>query len=301
MGRSRQGGEPVTATLQTYTHDDTSRTLETEKGVLHYHEAGDGPPLLLLHGSGPGVSGWSNYQGNLPTFAKHFRTLILDFPGFGKSYSCDENPMLAALPAVLDFLDGMDLGPVPVVGNSMGGSIAARLASGHPERVKRLVTIGGVGTPVFSASPPEGIKLLVQFVEDPTRDRLVAWMESMVYDKAILTPEFVESRWKTASDPAALSDVRKLFNAATLAAMRGPNGAAAVSQVEMLSRIQAPTLITFGRDDRVTPLDSSLLPMRLIRHCELHVFPNCGHWAMIERKDEFESTVLAYLLRDREN
>ncbi|WP_307846657.1 alpha/beta hydrolase [Rhodococcus sp. CX] len=288
-------------TLQDITHDNTSRTLETERGVLHYHEAGDGPPLLLLHGSGPGVSGWSNYQGNLPIFAQHFRTLILDFPGFGKSYSCDSNPMMAALPAVLDFLDGMDLGPVPVVGNSMGGSIAARLAAGHPERVKRLVTIGGVGSPVYSATPPEGIKLLVQFVEDPTRERLVAWMESMVYDKSILTPEFVESRWQTASDPVALSDVRKLFNAATLAAMRGSNGAATVSQVEMLTRIQAPTLITFGRDDRVTPLDSSILPMRMIPNCELHVFPHCGHWAMIERKAEFESTVLAYLLRDVEH
>ncbi len=290
----------MTATLQEITHENTSRTLETEKGLLHYHEAGDGPPLLLLHGSGPGVSGWSNYQGNLPTFAKHFRTLILDFPGFGKSYSCDENPMLAALPAVLDFLAGMDLDAVPVVGNSMGGSIAARLAAGHPERVKRLVTIGGVGTPVFSPSPPEGIKLLVQFVEDPTRERLVAWMESMVYDSAILTEEFVESRWKTASDPAALSDVRKLFNSTTLAGMRGRNGAAVVNQIENLTKIQAPTLVTFGRDDRVTPLDSSLMPMRLIPNCELHVFHNCGHWAMIERKAEFENVVLAYLLRDVE-
>ncbi|WP_231913740.1 MULTISPECIES: alpha/beta fold hydrolase [unclassified Rhodococcus (in: high G+C Gram-positive bacteria)] len=290
----------MTATLQEITHDNTSGTLETKKGVLHYHEAGDGPPLLLLHGSGPGVSGWSNYQGNLPIFAKHFRTLILDFPGFGKSYSCDDNPMLAALPAVLDFLEGMELGAVPVVGNSMGGSIAARLAAGHPERVKRLVTIGGVGTPVYSPAPSEGIKLLVQFVEDPTRERLVAWMESMVYDTAILTDEFVESRWKAASDPTALSDVRKLFNSATLAGMRGRNGAAAVNQVETLTKIEAPTLITFGRDDRVTPLDSSLMPMRLIPNCELHVFHNCGHWAMIERKAEFENIVLAYLLRDIE-
>ncbi|PBC49195.1 alpha/beta hydrolase [Rhodococcus sp. ACS1] len=286
--------------MQEITHDNTSRTLETKKGVLHYHEAGDGPPLLLLHGSGPGVSGWSNYQGNLPIFAKHFRTLILDFPGFGKSYSCDDNPMLAALPAVLDFLEGMELDAVPVVGNSMGGSIAARLAAGHPERVKRLVTIGGVGTPVYSPAPSEGIKLLVQFVEDPTRERLVAWMESMVYDTAILTDEFVESRWKAASDPTALSDVRKLFNSAALAGMRGRNGAAAVNQVETLTKIEAPTLITFGRDDRVTPLDSSLMPMRLIPNCELHVFHNCGHWAMIERKAEFENIVLAYLLRDIE-
>ncbi|MGC5255681.1 alpha/beta fold hydrolase [Gordonia sp. DT218] len=284
----------------TLTHDTTRRTLDTEKGVLHYHEAGDGPPLLLLHGSGPGVSGWSNYQGNLPAFAEHFRTLILDFPGFGKSYSCDENPMLTALPSVLDFLDGMGLDEVAVVGNSMGGNVASRLAAAHPERVRRLVTIGGIGTAVFSPSPPEGIKLLVQFVDHPTRENLMSWMESMVYDPAILTEEFVESRWKTASDPAALADVRRLFNAGSLAGMRVRNGAAVVNQIETLTKIQAPTLITWGRDDRVTPLDSSLMPMRLIPTCELHVFHNCGHWAMIERKDEFESTVIPYLLRDVE-
>ena len=67
----------------------------------------------------------------------------------------------------------------------------------------------------------------------------------------------------------------------------------------MLGRIQAPTLLTWGRDDRVTPLDGAIAPLRLIPRCELHVFPDCGHWAMIERKDEFESVVLSFLLRDR--
>ena len=290
----------MTSTLprSALTYEETSRTLETPRGALHYHEAGEGPPLLLLHGSGPGVSGWANYRGNLAAFAEHFRTLVLDFPGFGTSYVCEESPMLAALPAVVDFLDGMSLDAVPVVGNSMGGNVAARLAAGHPERVSRLVTIGGVGLPVFSPSPSEGIKLLVQFVEDPTRERLVAWMESMVYDTAILTDEFVEMRWRAATQPDALDDVRRMFNRHSLAAMRDVRANAAGS-VGMLTSIQAPTLITFGRDDRVTPLDNSLVAMRLIPKCELHVFYDCGHWAMIERKDEFESVVLSYLLRDR--
>jgi 2-hydroxy-6-oxonona-2,4-dienedioate hydrolase len=280
------------------THDATRRTVQTPGGTLHYHEAGDGPPLLLLHGSGPGVSGWANYGANLPVFAAHFRTLVLDFPGFGKSYPSEGNPMLAALPAALDFLDALSLDRVPVVGNSMGGNVAARLAAGHPERVSRLVTIGGVGLPLFSAAPPEGIKLLVQFVQDPTRERLQAWMESMVYDTAILTDEFVEMRWKAASAPDALADLGRLFNPGSLAAMRDVRTGAA-DQARMLTSIQAPTLLTIGRDDRVTPLDNALLPMRLIPRCELHVFHDCGHWAMMERKNEFEDVVLSYLLRDR--
>src|SRR5579875_3418939 len=96
-------------------YDETSRFLDTPKGRLHYHVAGDGPPLLLLHGSGPGVSGWANFRGNLPAFARDFTTYVLDFPGFGKSYSPELNPLLEAPGAVLGFLDGLGLSPLPIV------------------------------------------------------------------------------------------------------------------------------------------------------------------------------------------
>jgi 2-hydroxy-6-oxonona-2,4-dienedioate hydrolase len=278
------------------THDSTSRTLKTAKGELHYHAAGEGPPLLMLHGSGPGVSGWANFRGNLPAFAEHFTTLVLDMPGFGKSYSSGGNPMLAASGAVLDFLDGLEIPSLAVVGNSMGGAIASGLAAEHPERVTRLVTLGGVGLSLFNPTPAEGIKLLVEFVEQPTRERLQTWMESMVYDTSILTDEFFEMRWEAANQPGALTDLKKLYNYPTLSAMT--EMIARSDPLGRLTKIQAPTLLLWGRDDRVTPLDSCLVPMRYIRLCELHVFYNCGHWAMIERKDEFESIVVSFLQRD---
>jgi pimeloyl-ACP methyl ester carboxylesterase len=275
---------------------ETSRQIDIAEGKLHYHEAGDGPPLLLLHGSGPGVSSWANYRGNFPVFAEHFRTLALDFPGFGRSYSPETNPVLAAPGAVISFLDALGLESVAVLGNSMGGGVAAQVAAAHPERVSRLVTMGGVGVPIFSASPPEGIKLLVEFVQDPTRDRLVKWMHSMVFDTSLITDEFVEMRWEQATDPAALDGIRRMYNQQLLDNFRLVAGNPAA--LAMLPKIQAPTLLTWGRDDRVTPLDGALGPMRFIPRCELHVFYDCGHWAMIERKDEFESVVLSFLLRD---
>jgi len=278
-------------------YDETSRYLDTPKGKLHYHVAGDGPPLLLLHGSGPGVSGWANFRGNLPVFARDYTTYVLDFPGFGRSYSTGANPMLAAPGAVLDFLDGLGLGPLPVVGNSMGGAIASRVAADHPERVSRLMAIGGVGLSLLSPAPPEGIKLLAEFLDDPTRERLVKWMESMVYDTGILTDEFVQMRWDSATDPEAQGDIRKLFNPQSLKFM-SQRGRTAADQIGMLTRIQAPTLVMVGRDDRVTPMEGAFAAMRLIPKCELHVFYDCGHWVMIERKDEFESVVLSFLMRD---
>jgi pimeloyl-ACP methyl ester carboxylesterase len=280
------------------TADATSRTLSTASGDLHYHEAGDGPPLVLVHGSGPGVSGWANFGGNLGLFAQHFRTLVLDLPGFGTSHAVDGPPIVHAPDAVLTFLDGLGVERAAMVGNSLGGGVVARLGATNPERVSRLVALGGVGVPFFSASPPEGIVRLVEFVEEPTRGRLVQWMRSMVFDPAVLTDEFVETRWRAASDPAALESIRSIYNRQLLDVFR----ALTVNNPEtlsMLSKIEAPTLLTWGRDDRVTPLDGAIAPLRLIPRCELHVFYDCGHWAMIERKDEFESVVLSYLLRDR--
>lgn len=249
-----------------------------------------------MHGSGPGVSAWSNFRGNLPTFAAGFRTIALDFPGFGVSYGCEGSPLSAAPGAVVDLLDALDLESVAIVGNSMGGNVGAQVAAAHPDRVSRLVTIGGLGVGLFSPSPAEGVKLLVQFVEDPTRERLVAWMESMVFDPSILTEELVELRWQAASQPDALTDVRRMFNSKVLGAMRRAP-LAAPDQVATLAKVKAPTLITWGRDDRVTPLDHMLVPMRVIRRCEVHVFPDCGHWAMIERQAEFERVALEFLGR----
>jgi pimeloyl-ACP methyl ester carboxylesterase len=203
---------------------------------------------------------------------------------------------MAAPGAVTDLLDALGVDAVSIIGNSMGGNVAARVAAAHPDRVQRLVTIGGIGVALFSPSPHEGVKLLVQFVEDPIRERLVAWMESMVFDPAVLTEDFVEQRWRTANEPGALDDVRRMFNSKVLAAMRrAPLGAP--DQVATLARIKAPTLVTWGRDDRVTPLDGVLVPLRVVRNCEVHVFPDCGHWAMIERKAEFERVVLEFLCR----
>lgn len=280
------------------TYEATLRELHTDRGVLRYHEVGEGPPLLLLHGSGPGVSGWQNFHHNLATFAEHFRCLVLEFPGFGVSDSTGEHPMAAAAPAVPRFLDGLGLDQVDVIGNSMGGFIATRTAMDHPDRVRRLVTVGGIGRNLFSPSPGEGINLLTEFAEDPTRERLVQWLTSMVHDPDLVTEELVEQRWQLASDPEALKSLRKMYGRKAMAAM-----AAASAQSDeppmwaMLHKLRAPTLITWGRDDRVSPMDMAIVPTRTIPEAELHVFGNCGHWVMLEQRQAWESAVVAFLTR----
>jgi pimeloyl-ACP methyl ester carboxylesterase len=196
----------------------------------------------------------------------------------------------------LAFMDKLGLPRAALVGNSMGGMVGTRLAADHPDRITRLVTIGGAGVNLYTTFPNEGINLLVEFAEQPTRERLIAWLHSMVYDQSLITETLIEDRWKRATEANTLAVTRKMYSRASIAAIAAANKKS--QPWAHLQAIQCPTLITWGRDDRVTPLDWSILPMRLIAKCELHIFYDCGHWAMIERKNEFENVVLAYLQRD---
>ncbi|EFG79426.1 hydrolase, alpha/beta domain protein [Mycobacterium parascrofulaceum ATCC BAA-614] len=276
------------------------REISTPKGALRYYDCGpdSAPAVVFLHGSGPGVTGWRNFRGLLPAFAERFRCLVLEFPGFGVSDDFGGHPMVTAFGTVSPFLDALEVQRVHIVGNSMGGGVGINFATHNPDRVDRLVTIGGIGTNIFSPSPSEGIRLLQEFVEDPTRQRLVDWLKSMVYDQALITEELVEERWELATDPDTLAAARRMYGKAAFAAM---NSAMAASDRPLpwaaMHKLTAPTLLTWGRDDRVSPPDMALIPMRTIPNAELHIFPNSGHWAMIEAKDAFESTVLGFLSR----
>jgi pimeloyl-ACP methyl ester carboxylesterase len=282
------------------TYDGTLREITTEQGILRYHEAGDGPPLLLLHGSGPGFTGWRNFRGNLGVFAEHFRCLIVEFPGFGVSDDFGGHPMVTAQGAIAPFLDALGVSKVDIIGNSMGGGVGINFATHHIDRVGKLVTIGGIGTNIFSPGPSEGIRLLQDFTEEPNRQRLIDWLRSMVFDEALVTDELIEERWALATDPPTLESARRMYGKAAFAKMMAMMKAADVPMPwATMHKVTCPTLLTWGRDDRVSPLDMSLIPIRSIPNAELHVFPNCGHWVMIEQKEAFESATLSFLLRGR--
>lgn len=268
-------------------------------GPIHHDEAGDGPPLVLLHGSGPGVSGWSNFGANLDVLSAHHRTIIVDQPGFGRSPA----PVLdrpygdIAAQAVVALLDDLAIEQTDLLGNSMGGATAVRIALAHPERVRRLVLMGpgGIGVNVTGPRPTEGFKRLVDFSRDPTRERMVAWLETMVFDQSLVTDELITSRFEAATAPGALEWFRAFLS--PHAARIAGGGEPEVPLWARAGQIRQPTLITWGRDDRVVPFETGLLPLFQMPHVELHVFGACGHWPMIERKAEFERVVVEFLSR----
>jgi 2-hydroxy-6-oxonona-2,4-dienedioate hydrolase len=173
--------------------------------------------------------------------------------------------------------------------------VSACAANNH-DLVASFTTIGGIGLNIFTAFPGEGLNLLTAFAEDPTRERIKTWLKSMVFDQSIITDELIEMRFAQATEPKTMETSRQLYSAQSIQGIadfrRGPM---ATKTIEHLSSIQAPTLITWGRDDRVSPMDMSLIPMRLIPKAELHVFPNCGHWSMIECKAQFEELVEGFI------
>lgn len=280
------------------TYEGTRREIRTEHGILRYHEAGDGPPLILLHGSGIGVTGWRNYRGNLGVLAEHFHCYALEFPGFGISDPVPGHPVLTAVDSVIWFMDALGLQSAALIGNSMGGVVAVNVAVKHPARVEKIISIGGVGTGLFGPTPSEGTRLLQQFADAPSRDGLLRWLECMVYDPKMLTDDLIEERWKTAEHPESHAALKAMYGSEAFAIQQQfLTNSPTPPYWALLHQVKCPTLLAWGADDRQCPLDMALVPLRVIPDAELHVFPKCGHWVMYEAKQAFERVSLEFLQR----
>jgi 4,5:9,10-diseco-3-hydroxy-5,9,17-trioxoandrosta-1(10),2-diene-4-oate hydrolase len=270
---------------------------------LHYHEAGPGDgaaagrlPVVLLHGGGPGASAWSNFGPNLPAFAARFRTLLIDQPGFGQSDkpSVTGNYFTFAADAIAALLGELGLDRVHLVGNSLGGGTAVRFALRFPERAGRLVLMGpgGLSLNVFAADPTEGVRRLAEFAAPPgpTPEKLAAFLRTLVYDQRLITDELVAERFAAASDPAALAAM-----AALGASFFDPATAADGMLWREAHQLRQDVLLIWGREDRVNPLDGALVALKVIRRAQLHVFSRCGHWAQLEKADEFNRLAISFL------
>jgi len=286
----------ATATAATTILDRAATSRTVDIGYpLHYHEAGEGPPLVLLHGAGPGVSGWSNFHGNLGALAGQFRVLVVDLPGFGGSGKPDFDrpfPQVAA-DAVARLLDGLGIARAHLLGNSMGAFVAVELALARPELVDRLVLMGfgGVAPNVLAPLPSEGGRRAREFTSAPSRPALLAWLAAMVERHDVLTDELVEERWRNATAPGAVEQ---------LAAVRASMAGGDVPRWALIGRVRRPVLLLWGRDDRMVPWEHALLPLRQLPDVELRVLSGCGHWVQVERKAEFERLVCEFLTRGEE-
>ncbi|HEU5007786.1 MAG TPA: alpha/beta fold hydrolase [Jatrophihabitantaceae bacterium] len=281
--------------------ETTSRFAELPSGLrLHYHQAGDPalPTVVLLHGGGPGASAWSNFGRNLAALSDRFHVLAPDQPCFGQSSKpakLDKQFFTYSADALAELLGQLGVAKAHLVGNSLGGGTAVRFALNHPERAGRLVLMapGGLGLNVFGADPTEGIKKLYAFAAPPgpSKEKLADFLRTLVFDQSMITDELVEERFTYAADPETLR---------AMGAMGASFANEDAYEESMLwreaYRLRQRVLLVWGREDRVNPLDGALVALKLMPRAQLHVFGGCGHWAMLEKFDEFNRLTADFLL-----
>jgi 4,5:9,10-diseco-3-hydroxy-5,9,17-trioxoandrosta-1(10),2-diene-4-oate hydrolase len=275
-------------------------------GAVHFHLAGtppaqvgsargDADTVVLLHGGGPGASSWSNFGKNLPVLAKRFRVLMMDLPGYGDSAPrpATGHFFTVAADALADLLTELQIGKVHIIGNSLGGGTAVRFALNYPDRVGRLVLMGpgGLTLNVFAPDPTEGVRRLMEFgaPPGPTREKMAAFLRTMVYDQGLITDELIDERFAVASRPEALAAMSAMG-----ASFFGPHAEDGMLWREA-HRVKHEVLLIWGREDRVNPLDGALVAVKQLRRAQLHVFGGCGHWAQLEKFDEFNELSLRFL------
>lgn len=282
---------------QVLSESASSRFVRIREGELdlqlHYNDLGQGAQtVVMLHGSGPGTSGWANFNRNLePLLEAGYRVILLDCPGWSKSdpIVCKGSRSDLNATALKGLVDALELDRVHLIGNSMGGHSAVAFALSYPERVGKLVLMGGGtgGASPFVPMPTEGIKLLNGLYREPTIDNLKKMMNVFVFDPSELTEELFQTRL---DNMLARRDHLENFVASLAANPKqfpdfGPR----------LGEIRAQTLIVWGRNDRFVPMDAGLRLLAGIPNSTLHVFNNCGHWAQWEHAAAFNRLVLDFL------
>jgi len=271
--------------------DAIGRTLTVMGIDTFFHDAGDGPPLLLLHGSGPGVSAWSNWRPIYPALSEEFRVIAPDQVGFNRTQPGGpvEYGRKLWTDHALALLDELGIERFSVIGNSMGGAIALSLAAARPQAVDRIVVMGtmGIGGPI-----PDGLAEVWGY--DPSPESMRRLIELFAYDQTIVTDDLVQMRYRASADPV----VRDAF--AAMFPEPRQNGVDDLSlSDEELRAIERPILLAHGYHDRIVPLRATSLPlMDVLRDAQLHAFGNSGHWVMIEQPQAFITAVRAFLKED---
>jgi pimeloyl-ACP methyl ester carboxylesterase len=268
----------------------------TAGGVsFHFHELGDGYPVVLLHGGGPGCTAWSDFGAAAPYFARDRRVFLPDLLQYGRSEKVRiTGPMWDFHAAkMVALFDAWGLARPDVICNSWGGTIALNLAATYPERVRALVVTGSM--PVFygplAPLPENGrrgrqARDVYYGGEGPTRDKMRALITRLEwYDANRLPKETLELRYQQSLDPGE----RELAGLAD-----SPRGDWQDLTRE-LEKVEAPTLFMWGREDAFLTPDYPLMLSRMVRHGSLHVMDHVSHHLQEERPMAYHAVVDGFL------
>ncbi len=266
-----------------------SNNPEIDKSILangiqtNYHEHGQGEPVLLIHGSGPGVTGWANWRLTIPALAENFHVIAPDIVGFGYT----ERPadvqynMETWLNHILGFMDALGIEKAHVVGNSFGGGLALAMAIRAPQRVDRLVLMGSAGLP-FTLT--EGLDRVWGYT--PSIDNMRGLLDLFAFDRSRVTDDLARMRFEASVRSGIQEAFVQMFPAPR---QSGVNSLA--SDEVAIKALPHTTMIVHGREDKIIPLASSYELFSMIQKAQIHVFGQCGHWTQIEHATRFNKLI----------
>lgn len=283
----------TTTTSETGTSPEVGRTVDAGGIPTNVHVIGDpatAPTVLLLHGSGPGVTAYANWRLTMPALARQFAVVAPDIVGFGYTARPDgfAFTMENWTRHVTDLLDTLGIDRVHVIGNSFGGALALSLAIHAPQRVNRLVLMGAAGVP-FDITP--GLEAVWGY--EPSVEAMRDLLRIFAHDDWPINDDLAELRYRASIRPGVQEAFSAMFPAPRQVSLER-----ITHDVADIARIENETLIVHGRDDRVIPMQNALDLLRLIDRSQAHIFGRCGHWTQIEHADAFNDLVVRFLSRE---
>ena len=276
----------------------TERSITVAGKPMFVAETGSGSAVVMLHGGGPGASGVSNYSRNIDALAERYRVIAPDMPGYGRSAKgVDQSDPFGYLADMIrGLLDELGIATAHLIGNSYGGAAALRLALDTPHRVGKLVLMGPGGIGTTRAAPTAGLKSLLSYYggDGPSRDKLEAFIRNyLVYDGASVRDDLIDLRYTASIDPEVVANPP----------LRRPSGPMVLRTLwrmdltrdRRLVRLQTPTLVLWGRDDKVNRPAGGPMLANLMPNAELVMTSRTGHWMQWERADLFNRLVSDFL------
>jgi len=272
---------------KTYTKEETDHTVKVNDLDIHYNEAGSGPVLICTHGGGPGANAWDNTKPALPWLAEHFRTILMDMPGFGESQkmvSRNGVPMdLFCATLQRDFMDKLGIRKAHLYGSSAFSGTPLRFGIEFPDRVGKIVI------QAYSAGAhggeSEGLKSLATFAQNPVRENMEAMLRHFTPREELRPPEVIDARFKMALTPGHLESRREFSGRSN-----DPN------LKDLLPKLKTPVLVTWGHKDGMIPVEEIWDDLERIPDVRVHVWGgNTGHFVAYEHPEEFARLLISFL------